>query len=39
MDYERTISCTVPVKERFVPMWTGESGYKDNLGKYAMLPA
>ena len=39
MDYERTISCTVPVKERLVPMWTVEWGYKDNLGKYAMLPA
>ena len=39
LDYERIISRTVPMKERFVQMWTGESGYKDNLGKHAMLPA
>ena len=39
LDYERIISRTVPVKKRFVQMWTGESGYKDNLGKHAMLPA
>lgn len=39
LDYERIITRTVPTKERFVQMWTGESGYKDNLGKHAMLPA
>ena len=39
LDYERIISRTVPMKERFVQLWTGESGYKDNLGKHAMLPA
>ena len=39
LDYERIISRTVPMKERFVQMWTGESGYKDNLGKHSMLPA
>ena len=39
LDYERIISRTVPVKERFVQMWTGDSNYKDNLGKHAMLPA
>ncbi len=39
LDYERIITRTVPVKERFVQLWTGESGYKDNLGKHAMLPA
>ena len=38
LDYERIISRTVPVRERFVQLWTGESGYKDNLGKHAMLP-
>ena len=39
LDYERIISRTVPVKERFVQLWTGDSSYKDNLGKHAMLPA
>ncbi len=39
LDYERIISRTVPMKERFVQVWTGETGYKDNLGKHAMLPA
>ena len=38
LDYERIISRTVPMKERFVQLWTGESGYKDNLGKHAILP-
>ena len=39
LDYERIISRTVPMKERFVQLWTSESAYKDNLGKHAMLPA
>ena len=39
LDYERIISRTVPIKERFVQLWTGDSAYKDNLGKHAMLPA
>ena len=39
LDYERIISRTVPSKERFVQLWTGETGYKDSLGKHAMLPA
>ena len=39
LDYERIISRTVPMKQRFVQMWTGESGYRDNLGKHSMLPA
>ena len=38
LDYERIISRTVPLKQRFVQLWTGESGYKDNLGKHAQLP-
>lgn len=38
LDYERIISTTVPVKQRFVQLWTGESGYKDNIGKPAQLP-
>ena len=39
LDYERIISRIVPMKERFLQLWAGESGYKDNLGKHAMLPA
>lgn len=38
-EYERIISRTVPVKQRFVQLWAGEPGYKDNLGKPAQLPA
>lgn len=38
LDYERIISATVPVKQRFVQLWTGESAYKDNIGKPAQLP-
>ncbi len=39
LDYERIISRTVPMKQRFVQLWTGETGYKDNVGKPAQLPA
>lgn len=39
LDYERIISRTVPLKQRFVQLWTGESAYKDNMGKHAQLPA
>ncbi|MBC7609137.1 MAG: TlpA family protein disulfide reductase [Polaromonas sp.] len=39
LDYERIISRTVPMKQRFVQLWTGESAYKDNMGKQAQLPA
>ncbi len=39
LDYERIISRTVPLKQRFVQLWTGESGYKDNIGKPVQLPA
>lgn len=39
LDYERIISRTVPMKQRFVQLWTGESDYKDNLGRHNMLPA
>ena len=38
-DYERIISRTVPVRQRFVQLWAGEPGYRDNLGKAAQLPA
>lgn len=39
LDYERIITRTVPVKQRFVQLWSGEAGYKDNLGAHAQLPA
>ncbi len=39
LDYERIISRTVPIKQRFVQLWTGESAYKDNVGKHAQLPS
>lgn len=39
LDYERIISATVPLKQRFVQLWTGETGYKDNIGKPAQLPS
>ncbi len=38
LDYERIITRTVPLKQRFVQLWSGESGYKDNLGAHAQLP-
>ena len=39
LDYERIISRTVPIKQRFIQLWAGETDYKDNLGKHAQLPA
>lgn len=38
-DYEKIISRTVPVKQRFVQLWAGEPGYKDSFGKAAQLPS
>jgi thiol-disulfide isomerase/thioredoxin len=38
LDYERIIARTVPLKQRFVQLWTGDAGYKDNVGKPAQLP-
>jgi peroxiredoxin len=38
-DYEKIISRTVPVKQRFVQMWAGEAGYKDSFGKPGQLPS
>ncbi len=37
--YEKIISRTVPVKQRFVQLWAGEPGYKDSFGRPAQLPA
>lgn len=39
MEYERIISGTVPLKQRFVQLWAGEPGYRDTLGKPGQLPA
>ena len=39
-DYEAIITRMVPLKQRFVQLWSGEAGYKDNLGTPAVqLPA
>ncbi len=38
-DYEQIITRTVPLKQRFVQLWTGDASYRDNLGKHAQLPA
>ena len=37
-DYEKIISRTVPLKQRFVQLWAGEAGYKDSMGKPVQLP-
>lgn len=37
--YEKIISRTVPLKQRFVQLWAGEAGYKDSFGKPVQLPA
>lgn len=39
LDYERIITRTVPLKQRFVQLWSGETGYKDSFGPHAQLPA
>ena len=38
-DYEQIISRTVPVKQRFVQLWSGDVGYRDGFGGHAQLPA
>jgi thiol-disulfide isomerase/thioredoxin len=38
-DYEKIISRTVPLQQRFVQMWAGEPGYRDSFGKPVQLPA
>lgn len=39
MAYETIISKTVPLKQQFVQLWTGEPSYKTNVGKPVQLPA
>ncbi len=36
-DYEAIINRMVPMQQRFVQMWIGEAGYKDNLGSAQLL--
>jgi thiol-disulfide isomerase/thioredoxin len=38
MEYERIIASTVPARQRFVQLWTGESGYLDSFGSHPQLP-
>jgi len=37
--YERIISRTVPLKQRFVQLWSGQAGYRDSVGTPGALPA
>lgn len=37
-EYEKIISRTVPVKQRFPALWVGEPGYRDSFGKPVQLP-
>lgn len=38
-DYERIISRMVPVRQRFIQLWSGAPGYSDSFGKRSQLPA
>ena len=38
-DYERIISRTVPIKQRFVQLRSGENDYEDNVGRHVQLPS
>ena len=37
--YERIISRTVPLKQRFVQLWSGQAGFRDSVGLPGPLPA
>jgi peroxiredoxin len=37
--YEKIISLSVPVKQRFVQLWSGEPGYRDSIGQPGQLPS
>jgi hypothetical protein len=37
-EYEKIISRMVPVKQRFVQLWAGQTGYQDSFGRPAQLP-
>jgi thiol-disulfide isomerase/thioredoxin len=38
MEYERIVTSTVPANQRFIQLWAGESGYRDNIGNLQRLP-
>jgi thiol-disulfide isomerase/thioredoxin len=38
MEYERIVASTIPARQRFVQLWTGESGYLDSFGNHGQLP-
>jgi thiol-disulfide isomerase/thioredoxin len=38
VEYERIISQTIPIRQRFVQLWRGESSYRDSAGKPGQLP-
>lgn len=38
-DYEVIVSRTIPLRQRFVQLWAGEPGYRDNLPGSVQLPA
>lgn len=38
MDYERIVASTVPVRQRFVQLWAGESGHSDSFTRHGQLP-
>lgn len=37
-DYERLIARLVPADQRFVQLWAGAPGYRDNFGRPVQLP-
>jgi peroxiredoxin len=38
-DYEAVISRMVPLQQRFVQLWAGAAGYRDNVGARGTLPS
>ncbi|MES2975592.1 MAG: TlpA disulfide reductase family protein [Pseudomonadota bacterium] len=38
-DYEKIISRMVPVRQRFIQLWSGAPGYSDSFGAPGQLPA
>ena len=38
LEYERILSRTVPMKQRFVQLWSGDTNYRDNLTQNGPLP-
>jgi peroxiredoxin len=38
-DYDKIISQSVPIKQRFISLWAGAPGFKHGFGSAAQLPA